>query len=569
MLLNNLLLIASCVCFAGIQPALARPQYAEKIPNGYTVPNPGPQGGIWAGVGHENAAGGGELNPFGEDFATNGYLWTPELCQLDSDGDGRSNGEELGDPDCVWMEGDDPDGPAMSHPGIVDDVQGASTVNSCAKYVAPDDEITFDIAFSAPTEIDGTQTHYICEQRVLDVPAQTTLHLIKKSILLDNVDTLHHMFVFICPVNATSTDGERVGEGAYQCSGNESGCRRVAGWAVGPHESCEPDNVGVEIDFSSNTKVVVKIEAHYDNTSGEPQQDQSGIRLYMTSTLRPLTSSQMITGMATANVDFSIPAQQSLYPLTNTCPTAVTEHLDHAVYAYAFTPHMHLYGKQLVTEQYRCGQKIGDLGRIDDYEFDNQQTYNLDPPIKILPGDALVTTCGFDTTTIDFSVAGGEETTDEMCLNFLSIYPHPGTEEVPSLLGSCFSFEHGLARDGRIVPFPFAIGDMEGSVVTPDFESDPRLSYGSCCAANNCDELYLSDVGGACGVDADCVVNLECEGGLCISPVDAATPATNNDEATEDALNESDISTSAGNTLASLNLLVLAILLAGLGGMML
>jgi hypothetical protein len=35
-----------------------------------------------------------------QDFAAAGYTWTVELCNKDSDGDGHSNGAELGDPDC-------------------------------------------------------------------------------------------------------------------------------------------------------------------------------------------------------------------------------------------------------------------------------------------------------------------------------------------------------------------------------------------------------------------------------------------------------------------------------------
>jgi hypothetical protein len=38
-----------------------------------------------------------------------------------------------------------------------------------------------------------------------------------------------------------------------------------------------PKTFGREIDFSSGVNFVVKIEAHYDNTSGQPQQDQSGM----------------------------------------------------------------------------------------------------------------------------------------------------------------------------------------------------------------------------------------------------------------------------------------------------
>lgn len=63
---------------------------------------------------HENA-GGGERTVFGRDVedTLNGsgvaatVNW-PAVCVLDSDGDGQTNGEELGDPCCVWMQGETP-----------------------------------------------------------------------------------------------------------------------------------------------------------------------------------------------------------------------------------------------------------------------------------------------------------------------------------------------------------------------------------------------------------------------------------------------------------------------------
>lgn len=39
----------------------------------------------------------------------------PTLCRMDSDNDNRTNGEELGDPDCDWINKDDRI--AVSHPG--------------------------------------------------------------------------------------------------------------------------------------------------------------------------------------------------------------------------------------------------------------------------------------------------------------------------------------------------------------------------------------------------------------------------------------------------------------------
>jgi len=39
------------------------------------------------------------------------------LCAKDSDGDGMTNGEELGDPNCVWTQGAVPSGGAQGQPG--------------------------------------------------------------------------------------------------------------------------------------------------------------------------------------------------------------------------------------------------------------------------------------------------------------------------------------------------------------------------------------------------------------------------------------------------------------------
>lgn len=68
---------------------------------------------------HMSPFGGDARNAFGRtveaDFLTatgNGgnVLWGPDLAAIDSDGDGFTNGEELGDPEGVWKIGDE-------HPG--------------------------------------------------------------------------------------------------------------------------------------------------------------------------------------------------------------------------------------------------------------------------------------------------------------------------------------------------------------------------------------------------------------------------------------------------------------------
>eukprot|EP00429_Kryptoperidinium_foliaceum_P126744 CAMPEP_0176321626 /NCGR_PEP_ID=MMETSP0121_2-20121125/71450_1 /TAXON_ID=160619 /ORGANISM="Kryptoperidinium foliaceum, Strain CCMP 1326" /LENGTH=150 /DNA_ID=CAMNT_0017664083 /DNA_START=12 /DNA_END=464 /DNA_ORIENTATION=- len=79
--------------------AEGHPAYVALIPNGDKVER---NGESWAAAGHANAAGDGALNPFGEAFEKAGAQWTKELCEADSDGDGQSNGHELGDPNCTW-----------------------------------------------------------------------------------------------------------------------------------------------------------------------------------------------------------------------------------------------------------------------------------------------------------------------------------------------------------------------------------------------------------------------------------------------------------------------------------
>ncbi len=74
----------------------------------------------------EGRRGGTPRNSFGlavEALVTsNGreVFWGPELAALDSDGDGASNGVELGDPEGTWSAGDDAPEGEITHPGDPD-----------------------------------------------------------------------------------------------------------------------------------------------------------------------------------------------------------------------------------------------------------------------------------------------------------------------------------------------------------------------------------------------------------------------------------------------------------------
>ncbi|GLE06096.1 hypothetical protein PINS_up015307 [Pythium insidiosum] len=70
-------------------------KFALQLPNGDAVPDA-------PAIGHPDPKGTQGLNEFGKDWNKYGKGWTKAYCQADSDGDGFTNGQELGDPCCTW-----------------------------------------------------------------------------------------------------------------------------------------------------------------------------------------------------------------------------------------------------------------------------------------------------------------------------------------------------------------------------------------------------------------------------------------------------------------------------------
>lgn len=116
-------------------PSRALSTYVQAVPFGSTLQ--------CAGC-HLSAGGGEGWNPFGQSILVAGgarpevntvdqndgfeldatAFWT-SVCATDSDGDGATNGEELGDPGCVWSVGDDDPAEALpGHPGDPADAPG-------------------------------------------------------------------------------------------------------------------------------------------------------------------------------------------------------------------------------------------------------------------------------------------------------------------------------------------------------------------------------------------------------------------------------------------------------------
>lgn len=99
-------LILSCLF---LQTVYGFKSYTAKIPNGNGFE-------FYEGIGHVrfflycihynmykvSRTGKGTLNSFGKGFKENDKVYDKAFCEMDSDGDGVSNGKELGDPCCTW-----------------------------------------------------------------------------------------------------------------------------------------------------------------------------------------------------------------------------------------------------------------------------------------------------------------------------------------------------------------------------------------------------------------------------------------------------------------------------------
>ena len=112
----KLLGLCGMLAAVNLRETSAIPLYLGDIPNSNMVLDC--NGQAFDAIGHASRLGGGARNPFGQDYERL-RNWA-DICDLDSDGDGMTNGEELGDPLCQWRSAAD-DGLLMSvvgHPGL-------------------------------------------------------------------------------------------------------------------------------------------------------------------------------------------------------------------------------------------------------------------------------------------------------------------------------------------------------------------------------------------------------------------------------------------------------------------
>ncbi|GMF22212.1 unnamed protein product [Phytophthora fragariaefolia] len=157
--------------------------YVQRLPNGGNVKS-------YSAIGHTDGRGHHDtLNEFGNAFDEAGSEWTVSLCEADTDGDGQTNGEELGDPCCVWADGDPSRTTGVSHPSIATSKSDPSlwanincTTDTAASSAAidttptPTPTSTVSTATPTPTTTTSTGTGTTPPQRLPAKCIHSSLH---------------------------------------------------------------------------------------------------------------------------------------------------------------------------------------------------------------------------------------------------------------------------------------------------------------------------------------------------------------------------------------------------------
>jgi hypothetical protein len=210
--------------------------------------------------------------------------------------------------------------------------------------------------------------------------------------IIDNRAALHHWILYR---NLNGGD-EGINE---DVSGRHPDGEMLYGWAPGSLDLWFHPDVGMEVPGGST----FQLETHYNNRSGAPVPDASGLEICVT----PHKPAH-VAGLSFVGED-----RISGTSAKGNC----THESKEPVRLIMGLPHMHKKGSHMKVDLTRAAD--GGVQTLHDrpFDFDYQRTYVLDD-VVLQPGDKLTTTCTFSEPARQ-----GKGTDDEMCYFFAIHWP--------------------------------------------------------------------------------------------------------------------------------------------------
>ncbi|KAH8272039.1 hypothetical protein KR018_007398 [Drosophila ironensis] len=197
----------------------------------------------------------------------------------------------------------------------------------------------------------------------------------------------------------------------------------VAFWSPGSKGQFLPLHAGIPMGGRTEVKYYM-LEIHYDNPNGKRTMDNSGFRIHYTSNLRINDAGIMISGVSISDTQI-IPPGQTLYRNVGICGPSCSSMMfpENGIKLISAALHSHKAGRKLSLRHVRAARELKRIIEDENYDYKNQQTYELVNETIILPGDYLITDCAYDTKLRNRPLFGGYSTKHEMCLSFITYYP--------------------------------------------------------------------------------------------------------------------------------------------------
>lgn len=230
-----------------------------------------------------------------------------------------------------------------------------------------------------------------------------------------NRTVVHHVIAYLDKSGgARAKDAADAGPGYTSFGGiGVSPSGTLGGWAPGLMPRMAPEATGILLPKG----VDIVLQVHY-HKSGKPESDATKIGLYFCKT--PVD--KRIRSLPILNLLLRIPAGEARYE------TSATKAVSKDITVLSVTPHMHYLGKEMKIAATLPDGSQKKLVRVGDWDFNWQMIYGFKDPVHLPAGTQVELTARYDNSTGNIAnpsnppktVTWGEQTTDEMCIAFLS-----------------------------------------------------------------------------------------------------------------------------------------------------
>ncbi|XP_050050808.1 dopamine beta-hydroxylase-like [Dermacentor andersoni] len=292
-------------------------------------------------------------------------------------------------------------------------------------------------------KVPGQETTYWC--RLLKLPSDFGYkkHIVKyeANIQKGNEALVHHMELFHCeapvdeilpPWNGPCNSPDRP-EPLDRCK------RVIAAWAMGAPPLAYPEEAGLSTGGSDYSPYVM-LEVHYNNPAQRNDYvDSSGITIYYTGELRPFDVGILEIGLEYTD-KMAIPPQKQGFHLTGYCISECTRVAlpNSGITLVAAQLHTHLTGERVWVRHVRGGAELPEMARDDHFSTHFQEIRLLKRRLQLMPGDALVITCSYNTVDRANVTLGGFGIREEMCVSYIHYFPKTDLEVCKSSIETSF-----------------------------------------------------------------------------------------------------------------------------------